>query len=483
MNEFQKMKEKYLELQSTADINPQSLFKKMILDFFIVEMQYQNCKYNYSHNMGTNDIEIIAENREKLYLRFIESNNITSSHIQDYIKFLHHKGLSSEIYGILTNGREYLLLNSRFYNQKDEQNSIIFWFDLLSSKAPNRQKYFSYLSKQAIIDNKAVNNFKMIAQFKIYYNADSKSYAQYVSTLESFFYYFAPPTCSVNRNFTFVSTQDIYGFLDEKRKAINENSGRKLNKKTSLNNTYSHISSFYKCLYEHNEIKQIHIETSRKEALRLYPNTQPYRHTMQITNNDISLMIDILQKSRYFKRNLAIFALCAYLGLERKTIYNLNWENIVEYDKEYPHIIIENRKIPICNLLTNYFSDLRNQNNIDIHTQPHLPVFTSGRFGNRLSESAINDVFDSFKKLSKEPNDKWSKMCPQILRFTLIEELFQCGFSIEEIIYITGIDINNIGKYISNADIIFKYNNPCQSTPSALHEKLKICHPYTKIFN
>lgn len=147
MNKFQKMKEKYLELQSTADINLQSLFQKMILDFFIVEMQYQNCKCNYSHNIGTNDVEIISENREKLYLRFVETNNIASSHIQDYLKFLHHKGLSSEIYGILTNGRKYLLLNSRFYNQKDEQNSIIFWFDLLSSKAPNRHKYFSYLSK------------------------------------------------------------------------------------------------------------------------------------------------------------------------------------------------------------------------------------------------------------------------------------------------------------------------------------------------
>lgn len=483
MNEFQKIKERYIELQDAIALGPNTLFEKLILETFINEMQYHNCTCSHSQSGNVYDLQIISENKEKLYLRFINSTVIDNPYIQDFLKFLHQKGISSDTYGILTNGREYLLLNSRFYNQKDELNGIIFRFDLLSPKAPNRHKYFSYLSKQAIIDNKSVDNFKMIAQFKVYYANEGKTYAQYVSTLEAFFYYFAPPTCSIQCTYSFVSTQDIYVFLDEKCKSINVNSGRKLNKKTSLNNTYSHISSFYKCMYEHNEIKEIPIETSRKDALRLYPNTQLYRHTMKITNDDISLMIETLKTSRNPQRNIAILTLCTYLGLERKAIYNLNWNNVVEYDSNCPHILIENRKIPICNLLIQFFSALRVSNNIDKNIQEKIPVFTSGKLGNRLSESAINDIFDSFKRLSKESDDKWSKMCPQILRFTLIEELFQCGFSIEEIIYITGIDINNIGKYISNADIISKYNSPNTLETYSLKDKLRTYHPYTNIFN
>lgn len=322
----------------------------------------------------------------------------------------------------------------------------------------------------------------MITEFKISYN-NGKTYPQYISTLEAFFYSYANPSCTTQRSYKNVSTQDISKFLDEKQHAIDLHSGRKINKKTSLNNSYSHISSFYKFLFEQGEITEIPIETKRKAALNHYPNMPLNRHTADIKPTDIESMINTLRNSRNPQRNITIFSLCAYLGISRNDIYNLNWNCVFEYDAEYPHIVIEGREIPLCNLLIKNFSYLRNKRNINTHTLEEIPVFVSGKSNsNRLSESAINDIFDIFKKNSTEENDKWAKMCPQLLRFSLIEKLFHFKFSLEDIIYITGIDISNIGNYIPYAEIITNYNPYEQKSSYLLSEKLKKDHPYAYIF-
>ena len=64
----------------------------------------------------------------------------------------------------------------------------------------------------------------------------------------------------------------------------------------------------------------------------------------------------------------------------------------------------------------------------------------------------INDVFNSFTKISKEK--KWEMFSPQHARNSLIKSLYSANYSIEDIIYITGIDINNISKYISKEELL-----------------------------
>lgn len=170
---------------------------------------------------------------------------------------------NSDVYGILTNGSKFLLLNSIFYSI-DALNGVIFRFDILSKRMKMKEKFFSYLTKKAIVDNRSVDNFKMIALFRANKIRANKTYGQYISTLESFFYFFAPPTCSERRSFEAVTTPDIYSFIEEKKKSIDINTGRKINKKNSIKNMYSHLNSFYKFLLEQGEIKRVPIDTNKK---------------------------------------------------------------------------------------------------------------------------------------------------------------------------------------------------------------------------
>ncbi|MDF2609027.1 MAG: hypothetical protein K0R92_501 [Lachnospiraceae bacterium] len=57
--------------------------------------------------------------------------------------------------------------------------------------------------------------------------------------------------------------------------------------------------------------------------------------------------------------------------------------------------------------------------------------------------------------------EKWSFFSPQYVRNCLVDVLFSAEYSIDEIIYQTGIDVKNIHRYISNEDIIERQmNNP-----------------------
>ena len=69
-----------------------------------------------------------------------------------------------------------------------------------------------------------------------------------------------------------------------------------------------------------------------------------------------------------------------------------------------------------------------------------------------MDEWNINDVFNSFTKISKEK--KWVMFSPQYVRNSLILSLYSANYSIEDIMYITGIDINNISKYISKEELL-----------------------------
>ena len=158
MTDFEKIRKDYLELADNTSLTTDVLFFILIINSFCKNMGYTPY---LPTEINRNKIQLHFPNATTLYIRFVDESKISITNIQNFTKMLHTIANSSEMYGILTNGREFLLLNSRFYNT----SSVILRFDLLSKKAPNRQKYFSYLSKRALVDNKSTDNFKMITEF------------------------------------------------------------------------------------------------------------------------------------------------------------------------------------------------------------------------------------------------------------------------------------------------------------------------------
>jgi len=481
---FENLKKKYLELKSKNLLEINVIQEKLILEIFIKEMGYAENVRDEICLGGSCGYKIYIDSKASFYINILNDRKINDNNIKNFIDIIHRRSGVMGTYGMLTNGREYILVYSGLSIPSKEQVGYILKLDILKNSYKDRQRYFEYYSKEAIFQNRVTECFKMISQFRIYYEKQGKKYATYISTLERFFYFYAPPTSKNHMDYKKVDNTDILNFLENKQKADDSNSGRKISKKTALNNTFSHINSFYKCLLEHKEISEIKFDTNRKAVLRKFDATPILRDVIKLDKNDLNRMLIEIKKTRQSSRNTAIYTLCAYLGYERNEICSLKWEDVHEY-AEIPYIENGNRQIPLCKELVNCFSNLREENSEKEKKGDKIPqVFTSyfrGKY-KRIAPTSVNDIFEKLKNIGLGNSEKWNRICPQLLRYNLIPQMYKKGFSIEEIIYVTGIDIENIGKYITNEDIMSRLStNQKDENLKNLSDRLSK-HPFSEIF-
>ena len=76
-------------------------------------------------------------------------------------------------YGLLTNGKDYVLINTNIrtaVNYKEDmlRHQVVFWFNIFDSKSKNytHHDFFRFLSKESLFDMNLIGYFKDIAQFK-----------------------------------------------------------------------------------------------------------------------------------------------------------------------------------------------------------------------------------------------------------------------------------------------------------------------------
>lgn len=77
--------------------------------------------------------------------------------------------------------------------------------------------------------------------------------------------------------------------------------------------------------------------------------------------------------------------------------------------------------------------------------------YTKG--GKGLSENAINDIFYGLRKINN-PNHDLSWLCPEKVRECLIRSMFECGYSIESIVYYTGLDTASVSSCLTYDRIV-----------------------------
>ena len=72
-------------------------------------------------------------------------------------------------------------------------------------------------------------------------------------------------------------------------------------------------------------------------------------------------------------------------------------------------------------------------------------------------------IFDDLAQITHD--SKWKDYSPQFVRNCLIRTLFFAGYSLEDIMYITGINIKNISKYISMDELLQRRSNKINWKP------------------
>ncbi|WEZ06604.1 tyrosine-type recombinase/integrase [Priestia flexa] len=432
------IKEMYQKYEGTNEANIQQNVVVNLLKM----LGYDSSDFSYEHSKqfkdGRSDIAVKVKKDSYLYVEVKESNNKLDGRAHSQlIKYID----GSHEWGLLTNGRKYILINEKI--KGTALDKVVFNIDIFNKKDTELIKY---LRRENLFDVPITNYFKEIAQFKaIKYPNGGSSWNNYKSTLYNFFKYYSA-NLKRYRELSLIRVEEFEDFLQhEMEMKNNKNSGRKIVSIDTFDNKYSHIRSFFHTL----NIKSNGFDEEKVQLIRRMNLKEEIVESNELlTEENIELILNFYSNRRDAIRNKALILLCLSFGLERSTILSLTI-NSIKKNK----LIIGNRELVIPKKLQEILEVLKEQHKLNKVKDDCLFYTKYNNDYKPLSESTINYIFDTVSEIDKS-NPNWKKLNTAYIRSTLIKKLFDNNFSLEEIVYLTGADLSSLSNLIPIDDII-----------------------------
>lgn len=387
-----------------------------------------------------------------------------SLELNDITQAINYASFRQQRFAILTNGKEYALLDSHIKTDPKDgydalKSYIVFWFDIFKTKEKGitKLKFFKYLSFENLYEKKTTHFYCDIARYrewKCEQGMKEASWTVYRCTLYQFFDFYAQKKV-YKREFESEGKQcyENLGIEDFKEFIKDRKRNKDKSSKKTIESNFSHVYDMLHELKKHGRINNIILSESRKQNLFEYEQTNRKKEFGAINAEEIRMVISFLEKGKNANRNIVVFLLTISLGLERSQLLELVWDS---FDKKLRYIIIDGRKIEMCGLLQKYLSLLFEESKAKKKKLPYVLQTYSGKKYKRISEWGINNIFDKLTTLTND--SKWRDYSPKYLRHCLIMSMIESEYPLEEIIYVTGIDIKNITNYITTDMILARKN-------------------------
>ncbi len=447
------LREEYNIISEEQGLGEENIKINLIRDVFLRELGYDVKRAIYEMNTANGAVDIIFNvGNEKLTVETKAGDHkIVYKDIEQLIRYLNTQGRE---WGILTNGQDYILLNSKIetvVNEKNEAHysNIVFWFNIFSPKdlSKTRLNYFSYLSKESIFEKKTTNYFKDIAQYKTYnFEQENRSWNSYKSTLYTFFDFCVKERGKVYRERALekIAVEDFEEYINFK------SNGKKLSSDTIKNN-WSHINSMLLTFKSKGRITYNPFGEGRKTYLG-NEVTNKLKSENYLTEDNVSQIISYFATKRDAARNIAGFLLCAIMGFERSDIICMEWENV---DLAKGVIKHRGRNLKCPNLLLDclnfvYKEKVKNKNKLPVVFCTHR-----NRKNYPFGDVTLNDIFDRIHNIDRD-DAKWKDFSPKYVKNCSIQAYFTYNYTIDEILYWTGCDFGQISDYLSMDDVFAK---------------------------
>lgn len=186
---IEEIKRIFLSLASTS-FTEENIKIKVVVEFLkMLEYDIEDFDFEHSvyHNEKRIDFVIFTENKNFLYVETKRGDRDLNQ--SDIIQLANYLNIRSIEWGLLTNGKQYILVNNKIETTIIEsaslEDKIVFRLDLFSNKD---YEFFNYLSKKSLFESLVTNYFRDIAQFRAYkFPLGKSSWKVYKSTLVSFF--------------------------------------------------------------------------------------------------------------------------------------------------------------------------------------------------------------------------------------------------------------------------------------------------------
>lgn len=469
------------KIKNLPNLNENNIKHHVVIDVFLERMGYsrstcyfeQNCKNDFA------DFVIKISENKSLYVEIKNGyNDLKKENIEQLVKYLNNMNCE---WGLLSNGYRYILVNNNIKSLDTSKNTSAdkIVFDISINKNTDI-KFLKYFSKEKIFKHKTTYYFVHIAQFKSYKSwTAGNSWAAYKSTLFNFFDYYANKkgytihSSNINEPLTKIDIEDYFDYIDYKKSNQKaKNIKKQLNSKETIKNSYSYFTSFFNTLKNHSYISDHNFKYSRKEILAKYEDTPKIKNEHYLTDDRFKKILEYIYSRNNSDRNIVIFMLCAYYGIERSDVDNLKWEQI---DMQRGTIKFDKRIIKMDNLMMLCLNNIQKTQNNKKKIE-YVLLKRDKNIYKKATVGVINFVFDDLQHIDE--NDViWKHFSPQYVRDCLIKEMFNIGYSIEQIVYETNLNLFNISSYLSYEDILKR------GKERANNKIFKPSHPYENVVN
>lgn len=483
------LKHKLKKLQDKGE--SEENLKIHITSWVLAELGYNSDDFDYEYKLCRRgkdrhaDIYIPVQDNAL----FVETKKYSKDlSEEDVLQLIEYLDMHSILWGILTNGRQYYLINNaiKIHNgnssSKTSMSRIVLCIDIgIDGKRGKKEKYFKYLSKENIFDKKLTNFYRDVAQYLALVNLKEDS--GYVDTLYNFFDFYSSKvqcyeTTIMDDTLALeeITQKDVIEFFKAKRPKGRPYQGGVPKTKCS------HISEMFKTLYESKYIRDNKmiglLDTARSEFKSQIVETNNARDIL--SKDNIMYILKWIENKKTPVASV-IFILAAYYGFDRSAIVEFGtspWD-IIDFKKH--SFKFKEKNYPLVTKLEHSLIQLQKIYKEKKVKATNICISTHGKKNTPITVHIINSFFKEGIHRFDDENINWSDFNLQNIRNSLILHLYRAGCSLDEIAYLTGTPIASmIGPKMITEEMV--KNSGEKSWKNGIKSG-RLKHPFDPIFN
>lgn len=459
---------KYIQLKNSGcidDLNEANTSKKLVVPFLIKSgFNEENLFFEEAVVRGKAiaDISVKINGKVLMYIE-VKKASIDNIDIRDLHQITSYLNSKEIEWGILTNGKDYILVNNNIKGKYDDK--AILDYNIFNIYYKEIYDNFTY---DYLFGSKFSIYYKILKQYKIFKLQENKNYntwSRYNDTIQKYFMYIKEKN-DVFKDPKYLSHNDFMIFNKEDlKKGI-------INSVKTVKNRYYHIKDFYELFDKHNLLSDnpFKFNISDDELCEIY-GLRNVEEASPLTIDEIKYILDSYKNTREPERNRIMLLLCLYCGANREDLANLK---IGDIDIDNKTIKFEDNIFELPEQLIiridNYIQNIRSKEYNSDYLFAHK---YEGYTENPMAIGNVNKIIkNATSYLKQNQNMRHIQINLEKINGMLIKKLYEAGFSLEEIIAISGISLGSLPKYISTESILEK-------TEVKLLDKR---HPYLEIF-
>jgi integrase/recombinase XerD len=484
INQKKYLKDHKLEVLSNKYISLNNNSSEENIKIFIVIpilnlLGYNNDWFDFEFptlNNGRSDIAIkLPNSNEILYIETKRKDyDLKSKDISQLIGYMVSNNMS---WGIITNGNKFMLVNKDIKGDAKDKVVIEYYLDV--ENLPNEPKktnnfLFKFLSYDKLFKQKSTIFFSYYKDFILNNQRLSKGMStfQYQSAIFSFIDYLDETERICDNNCLSPTRLENY---------LTDLTSNKLYSMYTLINKGRYILSFLKYLENSEMITTKNFSNYNVEKFvqnNLFNKVKQKADSFSpITTEEIKYILDYYTTSRSNPyRNKLLFLLYLYIAPSMDVVKNLKVSDFKE-TKAGITLTLDNIKILLPDSLAKCYKEymhFRIENNINYKYLFY--TFYRKQF-NQFSNTSIDAIINqTIKNIPQITEKRKHQLNVANIQKSVLTQMIDNGFTIEEIHTFTGISFSTLKRYVSN-EIMNK------SMKSASKKLCSNKHPYNDILS